>query len=184
MKQSTYNLIIGILVAVILIGGALLVIQRGQEPEVPAASTEATEPRQLAPDFTMEDAEGNFIHLSDFRGTPVVLNFWATWCGPCKAEMPELEKAYQEYGDRVLFVAVDLVDGWTETKEAGLAYITEMGYTFPVFFDVDCQASSAYSINAIPLTCFIDAEGYLVSGVNQMITAEQLTAGIESILSE
>lgn len=191
MKQSTYNIIIAILVLIIAIGGAVLAFRffgsEQEAVETTIATTQATQPpaqENMAPDFTMEDAQGKSVKLSDFRGKPVVLNFWATWCGPCKAEMPELEKAYQEYGDRVQFVMVDLVDGWTETKEAGLAHITESGYTFPVFFDVDAGGAAAYRISAIPLTCFIDAQGVLVSSVNQMITGEQLTEGIESILSE
>ena len=114
----------------------------------------------------------------------MVLNFWASWCGPCKMEMPEFEAAYQEYGDRIQFVIVDLVQGRTETKEMGLAHITESGYTFPAFFDVNQEASINYQIGAIPLTCFIDAEGVLVSSVNRMLSAEELQAGIDSILSE
>jgi len=194
VKKSTYNILIGTLVLIIIVGGAILAMRhagRSDEPQEtvaatsrPQESTEAVEEVQYAPDFYMEDAEGNGYKLSDFRGKPVILNFWASWCGPCKAEMPELEKAYQEYGDQIQFVIVDLVEGRTETKEMGLAHITESGYTFPVFFDVNQEASGAYRIMAIPLTCFIDAEGVLVSSVNQMISAEALHAGIDSILTE
>ena len=190
MKKSTYNILIGTLVLIIVFGGIVL-LMRGSgsnEPEETTAATtvatEPTEPKVYAPDFTMEDVEGNTVSLSDFRGKPVVLNFWATWCGPCKAEMPELEAAYQEYGDRVQFVIVDLVEGRTETKAMGLEHIAASGYTFPVFFDVNQEGSAAYQLWAIPMTCFIDAEGVLVSSINRMISAEELQTGIDALLGE
>ncbi|MBP3544577.1 MAG: TlpA family protein disulfide reductase, partial [Lachnospiraceae bacterium] len=78
---------------------------------------ETTEPEKVpAPDFTVIDAEGNEVKLSDMRGKPVVVNFWASWCGPCKMEMPEFEEVYKELGDEVHFMMVNLTDGWQETQ--------------------------------------------------------------------
>ena len=193
MKKSTYNLIIVLLIFIIVVGGKLLVKQNAASEEAPidtvTASSEAQESTEIvsveyAPDFYMEDAEGNGYQLSDFRGKPVVLNFWASWCGPCKMEMPELEEAYKTYGEQIHFVIVDLVQGRTETKEDGLAHLTESGYTFPAYFDVKQEASGAYQIGAIPLTVFINADGEVVSSINRMISAEELQAGIDSILAD
>lgn len=193
MKKSTYNLIVILLVAVIVIGGSMLLpgckangAEQTQPTETtqPVETTEATEPENLAPDFTVEDMEGNLVKLSDFRGTPVVLNFWASWCGPCKAEMPEFEEAYHAYGDQVQFMMVDLVSGRSETKAMGLAVIEEAGYTFPVFFDANQEASAAYGINAIPMSIFIDANGAIVNQQVGMISAEALEENIQAILAE
>ena len=190
MKKSTYNLIILLLAAVILVGGGLLLSQKfapAEEETQPTETTEttqATEPVELAADFTVEDADGNSVKLSDFRGTPVVLNFWASWCGPCKAELPEFEEAYHTYGQQVQFMMVDLVSGRSETKAMGQAVIDENGYTFPVFFDVNQEASTAYALSAIPVTCFINADGEIVTQHVGMLSAEELEEGIQAILSE
>ncbi len=134
--------------------------------------------RFLAPDFTVEDSSGKSVKLSDLRGKPVVLNFWASWCPPCKAEMPDFEKVYADVGDEVSFMMVDLV-GDRETKEDGAEFIKEQGFTFPVYFDVAGEGAMNYGITSIPTTLLIDAEGYIVTGSQGMIDEESLRKGIE-----
>ena len=138
----------------------------------------------MATDITLYDADGNAVQLSDFFGKPIVLNFWASWCGPCKAEMPDLEAAWQAYGEDIQFVTVNLTDGRQETVESATAYIAQQGYTFPVYYDTAMSAAQAYGVNSIPRTYFIDADGTLVSAVKQMVTAQQLQEGIDALLAK
>ena len=79
--------------------------------------------KQLAPDFTVYDKDGNPVQLSDFRGKPVVLNFWASWCGPCKSEMPDFDKKAAEMAGDVTFLMVNLTDGYQETVESASAFV-------------------------------------------------------------
>ena len=145
-------------------------------------ATEATEaPDYSAPDFTMLDWEGNEVHLSDFVGKPIILNFWASWCGPCKMEMPDLEEAYLEYGDEIEFLIVDLTDGTSETVKSASSYIESQGYTFPVYYDTAMGGAFAYGVNAIPVTYFIDADGNLAAYYQGAMTAEILQQGISMI---
>lgn len=147
----------------------------------PDSEPEPEQNLQKAPDFTVIDADGNSVKLSDMEGKPVVLNFWASWCPPCKSEMPEFDKVYQELGDAVQFMMVDLTDGQRETAEIGAAYVEEQGFTFPVYFDTGQEASYTYGIRSIPTTLFIDVDGYVVTGAQGMIDEETLRYGISLI---
>jgi len=139
------------------------------------------EGKTFAPDFTVYDAEGNPVKLSDFRGKPVILNFWASWCPPCKAEMPDFQKEYEAQGQDVQFLIVNMTDGNRETVETASAYIAQQGYTFPVFFDTHYTAANAYQVRSIPATYFIDAQGYVVAQFTGALTHEQLQQGISLV---
>lgn len=136
---------------------------------------------KTVPDFTMTDASGEEVKLSDFFGKPVVLNFWASWCGPCKSEMPHFEDAYQKYGENINFVIVNLTDGARETKEKASEFIEEQGYTFPVYFDTNTEGAMTYGTYSIPVTYFIAADGTPVAQANGALDAATLEKGLDMI---
>ncbi|NLM14616.1 MAG: TlpA family protein disulfide reductase [Clostridiaceae bacterium] len=151
------------------------------EPMIPAVTQ-----KELisAPDFVVYAADGTEHRLSDYRGRPVVLNFWASWCPPCRNEMPHFDRVYQEVKDDVMFMMVDLVDSRQEKQIDGQRYIDGEGFIFPVFFDTDRDAARVYGITSIPSTLFIDKDGYIVYGYRGGISESTLRVGIEAILPE
>ena len=132
-------------------------------------------------DFTVYDADGNAVKLSDFYGKPIVLNFWASWCGPCRSEMPDFQKACTDLEGKVQFLMINMTDGSRETLDTAKAFLSDSGYTFPVFFDTDVDAAVKYSVYALPTTFFINAEGHLVAYAERALSADLLQKGIDMI---
>jgi len=149
------------------------------EPAYAETTPPTEEPDYAAPDFTVLDGDGNERKLSEFVGKPIILNFWASWCGPCKSEMPDFEEAYQKYGEEIHFVMVNCTAG--DSMEDAKAFIEDNGYTFPVYFDTTNEASYVYGANSIPMTFFIDAAGDLVTYGRGALSADLLQKGIDMI---
>lgn len=152
--------------------------------ESAAAAEEATQPDMTAPGFTVYDADGNAVTLESLRGKPVVLNFWATWCGYCVMEMPDFQEAYEGFGDRIHFMMVNVTDGYQETEAAARAFIAGQDFTFPVYYDLDLSAAMAYGISSMPQTFFIDAESMAVAYAQGALDAASLRRGIGMLLGE
>lgn len=108
-----------------------------------------------APDFTGELIDGTSITLSELQGKPVIINFWATWCGPCVKEMPAFERLKDDFGDKIGIIAVNCGDDAGTVKD----FMEENGYTFPVVLDEEYSISMLYPTNSIPYTVVVDAEG-------------------------
>ena len=188
--NSKKTLILAAAVLIVLLAGAYWLygnLESEQEAvqlasaEPAAAETETTAPAMTAPDFTVYDLDGNPVSLSDYFGKPIVLNFWASWCGPCKMELPDFQETYDELGGDVQFLIVSLTDGSRETVETASAYLKEQGYTLPAYYDTQLSAAAAYGVNAIPCTYFIDAQGRAVARSSGAIDAQTLRKGIEMI---
>lgn len=196
------GIVVLVLAFVLVLGGAgilynqlgqnltpdLLDIQATQENEAEETSAPATQAPEsanyLTPEFTVYDLDGKEVHLSDFFGKPIVLNFWASWCGPCQMEMPDFNEKYLEIGEKVQFLIVNMTDGSRETVKTASSFIAEQGYSFPVFYDTDMDAATVYSVYSLPTTYFIDVEGYTVARATGAISGETLQRGIDMIMPE
>lgn len=153
------------------------------ESETGAADPDAVP----APDFTLIDQFGNQHTLSDYQGKTVFLNFWATWCSPCRSEMPEIQQLYEDYGNNegdliVLGVAAPNV-GREGSEEEIAAFLEENGYTFPVVMDYFGAFSNQYGIRAYPTTFMIDADGNVFGYVESALTKAMMESIVEQTMA-
>lgn len=134
------------------------------------------------PDFTVYDMDGNAVKLSDYFGKPIIVNFWATWCGPCKSELPAFNTMYAKYKDDVHFLMVNLTDGSRDTKESVTAFVNDGDYTFPVYFDTTMEAAYTYSAYSIPMTLLITSDGQLAHTQMGAMSEETLEQYIQTLI--
>ncbi|MDF2946090.1 MAG: alkyl hydroperoxide reductase [Bacillales bacterium] len=124
----------------------------------------------IAPDFELQTLTGQSVKLSDLRGKKVILNFWATWCGPCKVEMPEIQKFYEKVGNDVTILAISVA----ENPSVVTNFINNTNYTFPILLDPAPVASNTYKIISIPTTYFIDSKGVISDTIVGTTTYDML----------
>ena len=168
---------------VLVLGGSWIALSRslvnsrvsGGDAVVLEAAPIAGHP---APEFELVSVAGETVRLSDFQGQPVILNFWATWCGPCRAEFPEFQQAAVDNADRLVIIGINNTSADQADQIPG--FLKEFGITFPIVLDEDGQTIKRYRILGLPTTIFIDSDGI----INEVFTGPLNKAYIESKISE
>lgn len=155
--HRTRGIALSLAIAVTVLALGCVVMPGGVR--TPAAQGDVgTEEGQRAPDFELEDLAGNEVRLSDYRGQVVLVNFWAVWCGPCRAEFPEIQGVYARNQDQGFVVlAVNVQDREEQVRE----YAQELGLTFPVLLDPLGRATGPYKANKLPTSYLLDPEGVI-----------------------
>jgi len=166
-----------ILTLVLLLAGCFA----GPEPldgESPTAPVEGTQVGNLAPDFQLQNVDGQTVSLGNLRGKPVLINFWATWCSPCRSEMPYIQEIYEEWSDKGLVVlAINIGESSSKAEE----FMQSYNLSFTVLLDTKQDVAQRYNITGIPTTFFIDKDGIIQ---DKVIGAFQNKAQIEDRLSK
>lgn len=175
---------IAVIVLVALLGGGWTYLSKEDGPttiSVPAA--QAPFVGNLAPDFTLDTLEGGTVSLSEFtqgEGKPVVINFWATWCPPCRIEMPFFQRADERYGDRVAILGINQA----ESAETIRDYVETNGLSYPMLIDFDMKVNNRYAVQNLPTTLFIDKNGMVKEILIGTISQAVLDDRIEGLLEE
>ncbi|MCI8341265.1 MAG: TlpA family protein disulfide reductase [Eggerthellaceae bacterium] len=188
-KRSKEGLAIGLTILVVVVVGAAIAYNALAGAEGPGAnlqgsqqSSAAQQANPLAPDFEVEAADGTLTQLSQLKGAPVVLNFWASTCGPCQSEMPGFQAAFKQYGDQLQFMMVDIPGFNGETVERAKRFLQDNSYTFPAYFDTQGRAAAAFGLSSLPRTYFIDAQGAVVASAAGALDEQVLQEGIDLLL--
>lgn len=178
----------GFALAATAIGGGLASLTTGEQPTFAerfaaefAPASKLLKVGDAAPDFSLQDLNGETVKLSQFRGRPILINFWATWCGPCRLEMPEIEAAYRAYREQGFIVlAVDV----QEPPEDVRAFVDELGLSFVPLLDAAGAVFDLYQVRALPTSYFIDRQGRISAVHLGPMTGEQVRGYVEGLLAE
>ncbi|GAB4454239.1 MAG: redoxin domain-containing protein [Anaerolineae bacterium] len=171
-----------LIVAVLLLGSGWIAFSAGQVADTTGAGAGQLEPAPIAghpaPEIELPTLSGETIRLSDFRGQPVVVNFWATWCGPCRAEFPDFQEAAVDNADSLVIIGVNSTS--TDQRDSIPPFLDEFGITFPIVLDEQGDAVDAYRVLGLPTTVFINSDGI----INEVFTGPLNKAYIESKITE
>jgi peroxiredoxin len=145
-----------------------------------AGLTEAPIAGYLAPAFTLNNTVGDAVTLSDYRGQPVVLNFWASWCPPCRAEIPHFQEASVKYNGQATILGVDQGEPQAVVADFGSA----LGVSYPLLLDADNSVNREYGVSALPTTVFVGPDGIIREVYTGIVNGAVLQDRIERLLSE
>ncbi|MFT5194623.1 MAG: thiol-disulfide isomerase/thioredoxin [Cellvibrionaceae bacterium] len=140
--------------------------------------TIAPSPGNLAPDFTLTTLDGDQIQLTQLRGKPVIINFWATWCGPCRQETPQFQSFHERFGDEVILLGINQHEELAQIN----SFVSEFGMTYPVLLDVDGSVYDDYQVFGLPTTWFVNPDGVLTGvapgGITEAFLEDQLNVAL------
>ena len=157
MKKVLMTVVL-LLIPVVVFSSVLLPGCASPDSSSGPATEYGPEVGKLAPDFKLISLDKQEVSLSDFRGKPVLINFWASWCGPCRIEMPFLQEVYEEWNSKgLVMLAVNLQENPTTVKK----FVENAGLTFPVLLSPGSDVPLAYNVRGIPATFLIDADGVI-----------------------
>ncbi|MBK8903680.1 MAG: TlpA family protein disulfide reductase [Anaerolineaceae bacterium] len=177
-----------LLVLAALLGTAWTVVSREPVSQAsgPVTLIEAPIVGQRAPDFTLETAVGQTITLSELvdttgnSGQPVILNFWASWCAPCRVEMPSLQQASVKYNGRVAFVGINQGEDWPTVVDFG----SEYNVSYPLVTDPDNRVNRLYEVTSLPTTVIIDQKGVVREVIIGILSEAVLQSRVEGLLAD
>lgn len=194
MKKNIGLLIVVLLVVAMIGTYVKQQIDKDHEIETASLGKEMDEQKiglkkgDTPPDFTLTSLDGEEVTLSDLRGKKVVLNFWATWCPPCKAEMPHMQKYYEQHAkeDNVEIIAVNLTKDERDFSADGkidtvMTFRDSFELTFPILLDQEREVSPQYNIMTIPTTYFIDSKGYIQRVISGPMDTDMLKSYVDEL---
>lgn len=171
-----------ILIAAALLGGAWIAVSQESPAELSGSSglTEAPIAGYIAPDFTLETIQGEELSLSDLRGQPVVLNFWASWCPPCRVEVPHFQAASVKFNGQAAIVGIDQGEPLSVVADFGAL----MGVSYPLLLDQDSTVNRQYGVAALPTTVFVGSDGVVRDVYTGIINQAVLEERIERMFAD
>jgi len=143
----------------LLLGAAWFWLSAAPMGSTTAGEIPAPQEGFLAPHFTLDTLSGDIVTLSELHGTPVLINLWASWCGPCRAEMPAMQRIHERYGDQFTILAVNATN--QDNPNAAAAFVSEHGLSFPILLDHDGSVSAQYQLRSLPTSFFVNREGII-----------------------
>lgn len=196
------RLLLILLSAVVIFSGAYVIYQQNIDEPADFVVIESSQSQELAsevieseeseesistvwrgPSTTYLDEEDNVHRLLDNAGQPMIINIWASWCPPCRDEMPLFEQAYQEHGDELTFLMVNALESRpSETKEVALDYVESIDLSMPIYFDNQFANQIEFSASTLPLTAVLDENGEVVEIVRGQVSPAKLKQMINKVL--
>lgn len=170
-------------IAILILAAAWIWISASDESIAPDETITAPQNGFLAPDFELETLNGERAALSDYRGQVVLINLWASWCPPCRAEMPAMQTAYTAFRDQgFVILAVNATN--QDSRQDATAFVEEMGLTFPILFDTEGKVAQKYRSHLLPTSFFVDREGIIRHKTIGSMSEALLRTRVQELLEE